>query len=1141
MSLCEKCRSCGLPIYPVRYAVSPAQMLTHLPKWAEKKELLSLNKDSKYVLRTTRKGYLYLFCEYEDNAIDLDVSVYKVDENGGFWQIDISKELDLLRFGDDIKSANNEQQTIPLGDVETSCSNSAHEASNIAFIVLTKPDKCDKAWLAYSEHKWSLDTLRKYLNEEDKRDIRMQVIRPKEWIQKQESANGITPITKEAIASTIESQYIDYLLQPRDTSNQFYGKNPETFPYLYNHRDNNSTISTSAIAEIDESLVFEYDKSLFKIRTTLTPWLNLSYYSKESSQLTEGYSAFIYRKIQSKQRNNTKAPAMMVALMDSLGIVAELSNWGNSALAAFKKVITERQWENSTCSSIEFFEQFIKNDDSIKNQQNFKKHIRQQNKEYLSDVEYYRKPIDPPSASGLPSSTRRIPGWSTAEKAKGERVIKIVNQAKNFTAYDSNFSYHNPYTSDLDIHLNSCKWNAKELVNFTEQNYLLKELGEDRYASILEDIFALSDRSETSKIEKLNNQCILIRNELEVKAKDYEVNWHKQNGTEASAEKRWRKYKNRLLHNELRSFAYDNYRKKYNQFLQESGSYVERLIEDLIKWIDCFKQKEKHPLSLAADDFAQDSDDYLAFANDILMTLGTHVDNDRVVKLFTQFITDQTLDAHNIVWSAVFAKRKLTKEQQQKYINLMHGLDKTTPMQREDYGQLLDKLSTVLSFSEDAEESEESKIFEAWVDALINFDFSILDKEEETSNSLEFGKRLATVFDSQRNFLVNGNSTDAQITAMYIQPIKANILATSVVFLKYLQVQGGKISSAFAEAFFIATNPSPQLSKSALRRKMQAYYDWSNRLKRSVANNFNTAGTKLTIAYQNINQKMNGILSTTTAGKGLIGFMAFYQLKTLYEIISDDRYKTQAQQFEANYKFIMAATGIISLSFKFAVVHGQNNQLNEKILNKFNFFGNIFGFISGVTQIAISWNEDTSNKTKIEKGFYIIGLTTSVIGTVDLFFQLGKTSLIQILHRGTQYLSAFVLGRRYITAIVIRTTIGFLGRSFMLSIILALNPWISLGLFICQVIYELNKPDEIEKWLERCRFGRFQGPPPLHNESSRYKSQQQEVEAFKAILMKYEKEWEEAQQERQQIEMQKNQPVIMPGDWQKISTYPVFP
>ena len=173
-------------------------------------------------------------------------------------------------------------------------------------------------------------------------------------------------------------------------------------------------------------------------------------------------------------------------------------------------------------------------------------------------------------------------------------------------------------------------------------------------------------------------------------------------------------------------------------------------------------------------------------------------------------------------------------------------------------------------------------------------------------------------------------------------------------------------------------------------------------------------------------------------------------------------------------------------------------------------------------------------------GLYIMGLTTSVIGTVDLFFQLGKTSLIQILHRGTQSLSAFVLGRRYITSILIRSTIGFLGRTFMLSIIFALNPWISLGLFICQVIYELNKPDEIEDWLERCRFGRFQGSTD-HDELSRYKSQQQEVEAFKAILMKYEKEWEKAQQEREQIEMQKNQPVITSGDWQNILTYPVIP
>ena len=1127
MSLCEKCRSCGLPIYPVRYAVSPVEMAANLPKWAEKKELLSLNKDSKYVLRTTRKGYLYILSQYEDNATDLDVSIYKVDENGGFWQIDISKELDLLRFGDDIKNANNEQQTIPLNDIETSCSNSAHESSNIAFIVLAKPDKCDKAWLAYSEHKWSLDTLRKYLNEEDKRDIRMQVIRPKEWLQKQESANGVTPVTKEAIASTIEGQYYNYLLQPNDVSNIFYGKYPEIFPYLYNHRDNNSPISKSPIAEIYEDLVFQYDKSLFKRRTTLTPWLNLSYYSKESSQLTEGYSAFIYRKIQSKQRNNTKAPAMMVALMDSVGIVAELSNWSNSALAAFKKVVTERQWENSTCSSIEFFEQFIKNDDLINNQQNFKEHIRQKNKEYLSDAEHYRtKEIDPPSALGLPPTSRRIPGWSTADKAKGERVIKIINQAKKHIIYDPKYPY-DIYMSDSELYLYTCKTNAKELVNFTEENYLLKELGEDRYASILEDIFELNKTSHRNEIEKLKNQCKLIRNELEVKAKEYEASWHQQNGTQASGEKRWRKYKNRLLHTESGSFAYDNYRKKYNQFLQESGSYVERLIEDLIKWVDCFKQKEKHPLSLAADDFAQDSDDYLAFANDILMTLGTHVNNDRIVDLFTQFITDETLDAHNIVWSAVFAKRKLTKEQQQKYINLMHGLDKTTPMQRQDYGQLLDKLSSVLSFSqEEYEESEEAKIFEDWAKALIDFDFSILDKENKSS-PLDSTNELADLFNEQRNFLLEDNSTNTQITANYIKPIKEKIFATSVVLLKYLQLKGGNISSAFAEAFFVATNPSPHLSKSALQRQMESYYNWSNRIKKSVDSYINTAGTKLSIAYQAINQKISSIISSRAAGKGLIGFMAFYQLKTLYEIISDDSYKTRAQYFEENYKLVMAATGIISLSFKFVIVHGENNRLNEKILKQLGFFGNIFGFISNVIQIGTSWNEDTSNKTKKEKAFYWMGMITSIVSTVDIFLQLGKKSLLQITNTSLKLISTALVKKFILTRIAISV-----GKSVIVLFIYALNPWISLGLFICEAIYEWTKPDEIEEWLERCRFGKLQ----VGYSSYRYESQQQEVVALKAIFMKYEKEWEKREQERKQREYEENNPVPN-GGWETIFNY----
>lgn len=149
MGLCEKCQSKGLPIYPVRYAVAPKYINADLPSWAKNDMLPILKGDSKYVLRTMRAGYLYVLCQYEDN-ITLDISIYKIDENGGFWQQDISKEQDLLRFGDIISEEN---PSIPVNDIQTTCGNSAHLSSNIAFITLSTPEKCEKAWLAFSEHK----------------------------------------------------------------------------------------------------------------------------------------------------------------------------------------------------------------------------------------------------------------------------------------------------------------------------------------------------------------------------------------------------------------------------------------------------------------------------------------------------------------------------------------------------------------------------------------------------------------------------------------------------------------------------------------------------------------------------------------------------------------------------------------------------------------------------------------------------------------------------------------------------------------------------------------------------------------------------------------------------------------------------
>ena len=116
--------------------------------------------------------------------------------------------------------------------------------------------------------------------------------------------------------------------------------------------------------------------------------------------------------------------------------------------------------------------------------------------------------------------------------------------------------------------------------------------------------------------------------------------------------------------------------------------------------------------------------------------------------------------------------------------------------------------------------------------------------------------------------------------------------------------------------------------------------------------------------------------------------------------------------------------------------------------------------------------------------------------------QLGKKSLLQIADTSLKLITLAA-----VESFILNRLVFIVGRGVMLLFILALNPWISLGLFICQFIFDLNKLDEIEEWLERCCFGEFQGG--LHEKrSSRYIPQQQEVEALKAILMKYEKEWD---------------------------------
>jgi hypothetical protein len=1140
MGLCEKCQSKGLPIYPVRYAIAPKDIESNLPSWAKNDMLPILKSDSKYVLRTMRKGYLYVLCHYEGNTT-LDISIYKIDENGGFWQQDISKEQDLLRWGciestenylpwaqDDISKEQeilklncieSEENHIPFNEIPTNCNNSAHLSSNIAFITLSKPEKCEKAWLAFSEHKWSIKTLKKYLIDEDKRNLRMQLIKPKLWLKSQTNGNGITIANQEAIASTLDIKNLDDIHDKITTTlptliNYNYSF---TFPYLYNNNPLDK-------AKISQSVIFRepftYNKQLFKKRSTLAPWQLLTMPAFEQITRKEPYSAHLNKKIMSAERNSTDGSPMMVALNDSIGIAAELSHWSNCALNSFKKIMMERQRENATCSGIAILEEAIKNSDLAESEEDFKKHIKNTNKKYLADAKYFNQKVIPYDSGILGTDTTRISPWSEEQKAKGQRVINIESEYKKYNFIPQ---YVNPYLTDIELEVNSTKYNAAILVQFVQENYLIEEVGEERHAQVFEQAFKLNKEAEMINIKRLDTKLAAMRVEFEAKAQAYKAQWHKKNKTEQSAEKRWRKYEKHL------NDDYKPYKEKYATFLQEAENYIAELLNDLILWVDCSKQKEKHPISLPADDFAQDDDNYLAFANDILMTLGMQTQSSKVTQLFTQLIEDENLEGHNIVWSAVFANRKLDKEKQKKCVNFLLSLNKATELEPQSYGAFLGKLETVFEFYQ--AESIESNVMIELSNSITKLSDSLFDPQEE-HKALDTTKEFFSLFESERNSLIDGDSIDNQITAAYLRPIKEGSCAALIALLKYMQKMGGDLSSEFAEAFFVASSPT-RLSKTALKKRMESYHKWADNLKKALhSTNIKNIGTKLANASQKATNLIKKHITNEKVGASFTATILGVHIMKIYYIVTDNSLKTRAQQNQADYQLAMAVSASMAASFRLLTTYANKGQINIKLLSNMNFLGNFFGFIAGVIDTSLNWNEDTSDKTKSEKTLYYASLFTLIVSTTDLFLQMGKTSLIKIMDRGIQSLVAIFVKRAFV-----KSAIMLGGKALISLIALALNPWVSLGIFLLQLYFELAEDDDIEKWLRRCRFGNGQYIGD-YDFRYRFNSSKQEIAALQAIFKKYEDQLAEYYAEQEQKRNKENTPVFTASEWQNIYNWP---
>lgn len=199
---CMACPTAGLPILPVRYAVVP----NSLPGYAlpascdspllDKSDLEKVSiKQSKYVLRTLRPGFLYL---YYLNPLT----------KAWTWQCYMVSALGLLR---EIPLSTK----APLFPSELPCTNPVHNIKS-SIIALKNPEKITQAYIGYSEHFWSPKTRERYKKETKPRLVEFS---PAAWMSSLKQANAVAAAEMEKcvleysaanFGRHLQSSYFDY-------------------------------------------------------------------------------------------------------------------------------------------------------------------------------------------------------------------------------------------------------------------------------------------------------------------------------------------------------------------------------------------------------------------------------------------------------------------------------------------------------------------------------------------------------------------------------------------------------------------------------------------------------------------------------------------------------------------------------------------------------------------------------------------------------------------------------------------------------------------------------------------------------------------------------------------------------------------
>lgn len=337
---CKACAAKGLAIMPFRYALAPKKLGVQLPGWAASKKsaMPALGDEFVHALRVMRAGFLYLY--YGDGPLANQWQCYRVNADGLFW----------LQGSPAMASADN--------DLVFHCKTPGHKSGRLEHIVVEQAESVSKLWMAFSEHKWSPDTLKNFADNANLRGQRMQFISPRGWVT-HSGVDGLqcpmeTAPVAVATVGALQESVIEYKrldrLSPSQVGlngifNKTKGKKPEDYIWQYPDGVAEHELYEKKETEIDIALAkSQKEQKKAEDEDALKPWMVIGGAATLPFWIGQKVGGWIYDWIDQVNRESNLKDARK--MRQQLLTYDRVSNPANGALnkTVLERVSTDYPW-----------------------------------------------------------------------------------------------------------------------------------------------------------------------------------------------------------------------------------------------------------------------------------------------------------------------------------------------------------------------------------------------------------------------------------------------------------------------------------------------------------------------------------------------------------------------------------------------------------------------------------------------------------------------------------------------------------------------------------------------------------------------------------------------------------------------------